>query len=182
DQYGDPAKGEIGLVSTEATGVHRPSSRTGGFPVAYTTKETENGAAQEFGAYWVTGKGDDEDDPNDDPITTGDGATGSTRNDADLDTTTSELTVYWAVKEPSSGEQSDLEIVDFDTDENTIVVSVSSVIKYADYDSGDQFSITDSNGTRAVLMDTFEEELDTEHSIDWIVSDNGVSTFTLDIT
>ncbi|MDE0684457.1 MAG: hypothetical protein OXI63_16185, partial [Candidatus Poribacteria bacterium] len=184
DQYGDPADNEVFLLSNYPNS-HRPSSLTQGFPVVYTTGDSETGAVQSFGVYWVTslvGTNADTPAPDNDTIK-GKGITGDTRGTAAPNTTTPALTVYWAVEESAIAPQTDLTIVAANTDENTIVVSSSPTdVKYADYDSGDQFSITDSDGTRAVLMDTFEEELDTEHSIDWTVSDNGVSTFTLDIT
>ncbi|MDE0644062.1 MAG: S-layer homology domain-containing protein, partial [bacterium] len=162
DQYGDPIKQAVTLLST-AGGKHSDKLLSL-FHVTYMVEQNDTGAAQRFGA-WFGEVG---------AYTAVDLDEGGSPPDTFTGTESSEngQTVYWAVK------NDDLEatpIVHVDEAEKTIVVSSGADnASYAVYDSDDQFTFEDN----PVLMSKFEEELDKGDMITWTINE-GVSIFNL---
>ncbi|MDE0684458.1 MAG: hypothetical protein OXI63_16190, partial [Candidatus Poribacteria bacterium] len=181
DQYGDPIKQAVTLLST-AGGKHSDKLLSL-FHVTYMVKTiaAEAGAAQSFGAWFISGPGDDTDDVVDDDIVkaglSSEAINRGTATDANIDANADDgVTVYWAVK---ASDDNDGEIDFLDKDENVIIVSATAdSAYYAVYDSDDQFTIT-GDGGGAVRMDKFEEDLSVGDTISWALNDDGVSSFTL---
>ncbi|MCY3594848.1 MAG: hypothetical protein OXH01_06380, partial [Bacteroidetes bacterium] len=167
DQYGDPIKQAVTLVSSEVEATKLPKgARSLGFHVTYTVPtENDSGAAEAFGAWFGT--------PNDSSFVGTDVTEAVAPVIVEADSRTDNgKTVYWAVKEDNL--RTETGIVHIDEDENTIVVSSDTQTAYAVYDSNDQFLIGDT----PVLLDKFQEELDQGRKITWTIRDE-VSTFTL---
>ncbi len=166
DQYGDPIKQAVTLMSTGG-GTHSAKARSLGFHVTYRVDvpADETGNAQRFGA-WFGEPGT--------PSFVGTDVTNADPPNVVDESSENGQTVYWAEKQGSASGET---IAHVDEDERTIVVSSATQTGYAVYDSDDQFTFEDN----PVLMSKFEEELDKGDTITWTINE-GVSTFDLNPT
>ena len=175
DQYGDPiSEKRVHFWSDMATGLggtnadpadDRGTSRNGVATKWYFRDANTNGV-ETLNAVYVVGCIDAD--------TTGCDDTADSV-DPDL-TATAAINHYWtteATGDVAAG--STIKVVD--TDNNIIVVEVSSAIQHASYKSDDQFEVD----TKRVLISEFEKELDVDDTLQASIStdDEAVNSFTL---